>query len=78
MIKVKLYATLAEKSRLRKKDFKLPASDPLSVRDIVKSELPQGWDEYVMAIVNGLHVDLDQSVRDGDEVELMLAVQGGR
>lgn len=77
MIKVKLYATLTEKSRLRKKDFEISADCPLSVQDIVKRELPVGWDEYVMAIVNGSHVDLDHLVRDGDHVELMLAVQGG-
>lgn len=77
MIKVRLYANLAEKSRLRKKEFEITADDSLRVLDIVKDELPSGWDEYVMAIVNGSHVELDHRVKDGDHVELMLAVQGG-
>ncbi|MBI2863647.1 MAG: MoaD/ThiS family protein [Chloroflexi bacterium] len=77
MIKVRLYATLIERSRRRKKDFEIPADDSLSVRDIVRRELPTGWDEYIMAIVNGSHVELSQRVGDGDEVELMLAIQGG-
>ena len=77
MIKVKLFATLADRSRSRKKDFEMAADGPLRVIDIIKDQLPAGWEEYVLAVVNGQHVELDHQVKDGDQVELMLAVVGG-
>jgi molybdopterin synthase sulfur carrier subunit len=55
---------------------------PATVGDVVRhvrEELPGGRDipERPLAAVNRLHVKLDASVRDGDEVALLPPIAGG-
>jgi molybdopterin converting factor small subunit len=76
VIDVRLFATLAEHSRRRRRQFEVDACAGLTVRAVLAEEgLPEAAVHIIM--LNGVHAGLDSPLRDGDRLGLFPAVGGG-
>lgn len=78
MISVTFFASLPERSKSRKKVLDVTHEPGMTIKDILVSE---GFSEddcgFIMAMLNGRHVELDVILDDGDSIGLMVAMAGG-
>lgn len=78
MIKVKLFPILAQRSNSGKTELEIEYQPGMVAADILEREGFAVDDASpILVIVNDEQVDPDQPLRDGDRVELMMAVEGG-
>ncbi len=76
MIEVRLFATLAPRSRQGKRRFEVEPAPGLTVRDVVHREgLAPADIQIVMR--NGSHAKMDSELEDGDRIGLFPPVGGG-
>lgn len=79
MIKVKLYDLLQERSLSGKDQYEVPFEEGLRPIDLIHREgFFSEEEQAILALVNDEHVPKDQPLKDGDRVELVLAMVGGR
>lgn len=78
MVRVRLFPTLAERSNSGQERYELPYQEGMTPADIIRREGFSGDDaEYILIMVNSEQRDLDTPLRDGDQVELLVSIQGG-
>ena len=78
MIKVKVFPSLAKRSKSGLTELELAHENGLKAGDIVQREGFTGPEaEAILLIVNGQQAAPDTPLADGDRVELMLAIAGG-
>ncbi len=78
MLKLKLFPTLVKLSATKLPEFEAPWEPGIRVIDVINREGFHGDEAGVIAaIVNGEQADPEQLLRDGDRVELMVAIAGG-
>lgn len=76
MIEVRLFATLAPKSRRGKRRFEVEPASGLTVLDVVRQEELNPSDIHIV-MRNGSHAKLDSVLEDGDRIGLFPPVGGG-
>ena len=78
-VQVKWFATLVQRTKSRQPQTEVPHSDGLTPMKIF---LDEGFNEVdaesVMMLVNDEQTDPDHQLADGDRVEFMVSIQGGR
>ncbi len=76
MIEVRLFATLPRRSATGRKQFEVPFSAGLTVRDLVEQEGLEPREVHIV-MINGVHGTMDSELREGDRLGLFPAVGGG-
>lgn len=76
MIEVRLFATLPRRSATGRKQFEVPFSAGLIVRDLVEAEGLKPTDVHIV-MINGLHGTMESELGDGDRLGLFPPVGGG-
>jgi molybdopterin converting factor small subunit len=78
-VHIKWFATLVKRTKSRQSETEVPFSEGLTP---LKIFLDEGFNEVdaesVMMLVNDAQADPDQKLADGDRVEFMVSIQGGR
>lgn len=78
MVKVRLFPTLAQRSNSGQERYELPYQPGMTPADIIRREGFTGEDaEYIVVMVNNEQSDPDRALQDGDQVELLVSIQGG-
>lgn len=78
MIKLRLFPVLAKQSRSGKVEQEIAFRLGMTAGDILQREGFDGVEAMsILVVVNDQQVSHDTPLRDGDLVELMLAVEGG-
>ena len=76
MIEVRLFATLAPRSRRGERRFEVEPAPGLTVRDVVYQEELDAADIHIV-MRNGSHAKMDSELEDGDRIGLFPPVGGG-
>ena len=77
-VQVKLFMTLVPLSKTKKPEFDVAWRDGLTVGDILDAEGFMGDDrEAIAVVINGEQAFAEDSLGDGDRVELLVNLQGG-
>lgn len=78
MISVKLFPTLAARSKSKQRELALPFSQGITPLDILESEgFQEDYIKYVAVMVNGRQAEIKTPLGDGDVVDLMVPIAGG-
>lgn len=77
MISVTLFATVAGRSRSKRRNFEAPYQEGMTTLDIISSEFSDQDLGSIMVMVNGKHVPKETALHDGDSVALALILSGG-
>jgi sulfur carrier protein ThiS len=78
MITVKLYDLLQERSLSGKDKYDMPYREGLTPLDVIRSEGFNGEEaQAILALVNDEQSAKDQPLKDGDRLELVMAMVGG-
>jgi len=77
MISVTMFATVAGRSRSKRRNFEVPYGEGMTALDIISSEFSEADAHSVMVMVNGRHVPRETVLTDGDSVALALVISGG-
>lgn len=73
-IKVKLFASL--RTKVGKKEFDMDISENDNVKDIILSLHLSEKDNFI-TMINGVHCQLDQPLKDGDVLSIFPMIAGG-
>lgn len=77
-VQVKLFMTLVPLSKTKKPEFDVAWRDGLTAGDILDAEGFMGDDrEAIAVVINGEQAFAEDSLGDGDRVELLVNLQGG-
>jgi molybdopterin converting factor small subunit len=78
MIRLKMTALLAKRARSKAQEVEVVFRPGLRVDDLIAGEGFEGADaEAITAVVNGETAGQDQTLNDGDTVELLVGIAGG-
>ena len=78
MIRVKLYNLLAERSLSGEEEYQIPFEEGLRPVDIIHREGFHGEEEEaIVVLINDEQATRQNSLSDGDRVELMINMVGG-
>jgi sulfur carrier protein ThiS len=78
MISVKLYDLLQERSLSGKDHYEVPYQEGMTPLDLIRREgFTSEEAQSILAIVNDEQRSKDEPLKDGDRVELVMAMVGG-
>jgi len=78
MIEVKLMPLLAKRAASRSEQLRVPFAAGLTPGAVAEAEGFSGPDlDAILAVVNGMQVELDTQLADGDALELRIGIAGG-
>ena len=78
MISVRLFVTLVPRSKTKQPSFTVEYIEGMTAGDVMAQEGFAGHDaEGIMPVVNGEQATPDQPLQDGDQLELLVSIQGG-
>lgn len=78
MITVKLYDLLQERSLSGKETYEIPYHEGMTPLDVIRREGFSGEEaQAILALVNDEQSAKDRPLKDGDRVELVMAMVGG-
>ena len=78
MISVRLFVTLVPRSKTGQPTFTVDYTPGMTAGSIMEREGFVGHDaEGIMPVVNGVQATPEQVLADGDQVELLVSIQGG-
>ena len=77
-INVKLFMTLVPLSKSKKSNLSIDWFDGITAQHILESEEFSEQDQEAIAVViNSVHAQPDDPLNDGDQVDLLVNLQGG-
>lgn len=77
-IDVKWFATLAKRSKSKREETTVEWSEGLTPLDVFTAEGFREADvEHVMVLINEEQAEADAVLRDGDQLEFLVSIQGG-
>lgn len=77
-VHVKLFMTLVPLSKSKKGTLVLDWFDGMTAKDILEAEAFSEQDQEAIAVViNSVQSNVDDPLNDGDEVDLLVNLQGG-
>lgn len=76
MISVTMFATVAGRSRSKRRNFQVPYREGMTALDIVSSEFSRADVKLIMVLVNNKQMPRETVLADGDKVALALLIAG--
>lgn len=77
-VRIRLFSTLVGLSKTKQPNFELDWREGMTVAEVVADEGFSEQDaEAIAAVVNGEQAPFECLLRDGDEVEFIVNLQGG-
>lgn len=78
MINVLFDADLPERSKTGQRTFQAPWEEGLTIAKFLKREgFGPSERAAMLAAINGDHADMERELKDGDELMVTMAIQGG-
>ena len=78
-VQVKLFMTLIPLSKTTRPTFEIDWSDGLTIKDLLNAEgFSEQDQEAIAAVINNVQAQHDDVLNDGDRVDLLVNLQGGR
>ena len=78
-VQVKLFMTLIPLSKTKRPTFEIGWSDGLTIKDLLNAEgFSEQDQEAIAAVINNEQAQHDDVLNDGDRVDLLVNLQGGR
>ena len=78
-VQVKLFMTLIPLSKTKRPTFAIDWSDGLTIKDLLDAEgFSEQDQEAIAAVINNVQAQHDDVLNDGDRVDLLVNLQGGR
>ena len=78
-VQIKLFMTLIPLSKTKRSTFEIDWSDGLTIKDLLNAEgFSEQDQEAIAAVINNVQAQHDDVLNDGDRVDLLVNLQGGR
>jgi len=77
-INVKLFMTLVPLSKSKKSNLTVDWFDGITAQHILEAEeFSEQYQEAIAVVINSVQAQVDDPLNDGDEVDLLVNLQGG-